>query len=92
MTGERHPTYGYIGFIRGVLEAQASASVLRAEMERMKSKPMLSPAKAALKDALWDGWYLLSREAESKAREALSRGQILLCWDGTTVMNAEVAA
>ena len=89
MTGERHPTYGYMGFVRGVLEAQASAIVLRAEMGRQCAESM---PRSALKDALWDGWYLLCRDAESKAREALSRGQILLCWDGTTVMNAEVAA
>lgn len=92
MTGERHPTYGYMGFVRGVLEAQASASVLRKEMDRMSAKPMLSPAKAALKEALWDGWYLLHSQSVEKAGEALSRGQILLCWDGTTVLNYEVPA
>lgn len=92
MTGERHPNYGYMGFVRGVLESQASAAVLRKEMERMNITPMLSPAKAALKDALWDGWYLLHSQSVEKAGEALSRGQILLCWDGTTAMSAEVAA
>jgi Mlc titration factor MtfA (ptsG expression regulator) len=92
MTGESHPTYGYMGFVRGVLEAQASAAVLRAEMDRMSKKPMLSPAKAALKEALWDGWYLLHSQSVDKAGEALSRGQILLCWDGTTALNYEVAA
>ena len=92
MTGERHPTYGYMGFVRGVLEAQASAEVLRREWDRLGKKPPIGPAKLALRESIWDGWYLLRRDAESKAREALSRGQILLCWDGTTVMNAEVAA
>ena len=92
MTGESHPTYGYMGFVRGVLEAQASAALLRAEMDRMSKKPMLSPAKAALKEALWDGWYLLCSEAVTKAGEARARGQILLCWEGTTALNAEVPA
>lgn len=78
-----HPLYGYMGFIEGFIKAQASAAVLRKEFDRMSNTPLRSMAKATLKEAIWDGWYRLHREAEERAKEALDRGQILLCWHGT---------
>ncbi len=79
-----HPLYGYMGFIKRTLEAQASEQLLGAHIDRMNCGP--------LRDAMWDGWYLLRKEALEAAGVVLERGHILLCWEGTTALNAEVPA
>ncbi len=85
MSRAYHPLYGYMGFIKRTLEAQASEQLLGAHIDRMNCGP--------LRDAMWDGWYLLRKEALEAAGVVLERGHILLCWDGTKVLeDAEVTA
>lgn len=78
---DRHPHYGYLGFLKGVLEDRAKYDLLIAHACKRKPGP-LKEALLTGADHIWTS----VREDASKARE---RGQLLLCWPGTTLLRGK---
>lgn len=64
-------------FVICALQADKHAEMLRKHFHRVK-------AGSALEGALWAGHSALMSEAEESVQQALQRGQLLLCWRGTS--------
>lgn len=73
-----HPAYGYLGFLESVLRRAESSEVLFAKGFKERSK--------RLSRAMVDGACELQRCAEADALQVVRRGQLPLCWPGTTLL------
>lgn len=75
-------------FVKRLISQQASRDLIgihRAKLLKQQAA-RYSAAKAALTDALWDGFYELEGDCVRLARLARDEGQLLFAWKGTTVL------
>jgi hypothetical protein len=73
-----HPHYGFLGFLKGVLEDGAKYQLLIAHISTRKEGP--------LRDAMLSGAGYIYDSVRNDARQATQRGHLLLCWPGTTLL------
>lgn len=81
-------------FVTCMLEAQRSAQVLLDKRDQLMKPTARRPVRGndtKLTDALWDGYTALESEARECAKKALEYGQILHCFEGTTVLQGGAA-
>lgn len=76
-------------FVLCLLEAQQNAQTLLIERAKQQKPTKSHPQgryESPLLDALWAGYNALRLEADRCAKEARQRGQLLYCFEGTTVL------
>lgn len=80
-------------FVLCLLEAQQNAQTLLIERAKQQKPTKSHPQgryESPLLDALWAGYNALRQEAARCAEEARLRGQLLYCFEGTTVLEGGV--
>lgn len=73
-----------LAFVISYFDSLKNADILRKLHERRK-------ACSAEWDALWDGMYALQGRAHLMAEYARDSGQLLFCFEGTTVLQGGAA-
>ena len=73
-------------FVTTYIEAAKHAAQLRKMYEKRKSR--YTPEW----DALFTGWWEVHCKANKSLEHALGRGQLLFCFEGTTVLHQAVPA
>lgn len=74
-------------FVASLLEVQQHADVLFAVYKERKSdKKPFEQFETVLFDAVFSGAYALLKEANHFAKTARDLGQLLYCFEGTTVL------
>lgn len=75
--------YTAVVFPISYIDAVTSASVLKKHREMAITRAKFHPTKYT--NALWAGIWALDTEARKCLHKAIARGQLLLCWEGSTV-------
>ena len=76
-----HPVYGYTGFLCGALEDDQTAAVLFQKFLKLKEGPYSR--------ALNSAHTAITMRRDEDLKHVVQRGQLLLCWHGTTVLRGK---